>query len=59
MIDDEKLVKFILNYGQKIGKIKYIEELLVDELNERKEKVKKNNFGGFEFENKLLVVMVY
>lgn len=40
-IDDEKPAKPISNYGQKIGKIKHTEELLVDELNERKEKVKK------------------
>lgn len=58
-IDDEKPAKPISNYGQKIGKIKHTEELLVDELNERKEKVKKNNPGGSEPENKSSVVTVY
>lgn len=59
-IDDEKPAKPLSNYGQKRGKKpKHTEELLVDELNERKEKVKKNNPGGSEPENKSSVVTVY
>lgn len=49
-IDDDIIVKIIINIFYKSGDI-YVEKVLIDELNERKEKVKKiNNFFGSEFD---------
>lgn len=49
-IDDDIIVKIIINIVKRSGDI-YVEKVLIDELNERKENVKKiKNFFGCELD---------
>lgn len=59
--DDEKTAEIITNYKKKFDGIStHSEKILVDKLNERKKKVKKNNNpGGSEPDVKPSVVTVY